>query len=877
MPLLTKDQVTDLPERRSLRPGGALPLLLEAPAQTRSAQPVRVGVPLTRGMLDDARAIELVDAAGQAVACQGQALARWSDGSVRWLLLDFVAGDGPAGEEWSLHLGRGGPAPSRPVVIEPSSEGLAVDTGVARFRLNASTLTLGADQAGEGARWVLIDRCGVASGPQVERLEVEAAGPVRATVRVEGHFRGRPAARFVARLSFHAGTALVRIDLTLHNPNRARHPGGLWDLGDEGSLLLRDLSLEVPLNGPKAADVTWTAAPGSAPRSGSGPVEIYQGGSGGENWQSVNHVNREGRVPCSLRGYRICCGGSEETGLRASPVLSASCGGRTVTVAVADFWQQFPKALEVAGNTVRVQLFPAQFGDLYELQGGEQKTHTVWLDVGSQPGKALDWVAAPLHAHLPAPASADSGALAHLAAGEGHEPFERQVAEVLGGPAGFVARREVIDEYGWRHYGEVFADHEEEHYPGPGPFVSHYNNQYDIVLGLLQQYFRGGDPRWLDLAGPLARHVCDVDVYHTTQDRAAYSGGMFWFTDHYLTAHTCTHRTYTRHNRPPKGDYGGGPSTSHLFSTGLLLYHYATGDPVAHDVVLELADWVLRMEDGSRNLLGLIDAGPTGLASNTGMGYQGPGRGAGNAINTLLDAWLLSGRRHYLDAAEKLIRRTIHPEDDVAARNLLDVEKRWSYTVHLAALARYLEVKAEVGERDLMYAYARAALLGYASWMLEHEVPYFDRPEQLEFPTEAWAGQELRKANVLRLAAEHAEEPLRTRLLARGGELADRAWTDLYRFASRTSARGQALVMAEGPRDDYFRRRPAREMPAATAGGPFPPPADFVPQKQRVLARLRSPLGLAGALLGLLDLRRWGRLLAARSGGGSRATTARLP
>src|SRR5207244_1063179 len=122
-----------------------------------------------------------------------------------------------------------------------------IDTQVVRFRVCAATLALTAqrvsDEAAilspEGAHWLLTDVRGKLGTPRVERIDVEAAGPLRATVRLEGRFRGRVPARFVARLGFHAGTALVRVDFTLHNPRRARHPGGLWDLGDGGSLLFR--------------------------------------------------------------------------------------------------------------------------------------------------------------------------------------------------------------------------------------------------------------------------------------------------------------------------------------------------------------------------------------------------------------------------------------------------------------------------------------------------------------------------------------------------------------------------------------------------------------------------------------------------------------
>src|SRR5262249_6816004 len=207
--------------------------------------------------------------------------------------------------------------------------------------------------------------------------------------------------------------------------------------------------------------------------------------------------------------------------------------------------------------------------------------------------------------------------------------------------------------------------------------------------------------------------------------------------------------------------YGGGPGCEHNFTTGLATYYFLTGDPVARAAALSLADWVVAMDDGARTVLGLLDDGPTGVASFTlDPGHPAPGRGAGLSINALLDGWLLTGRRPYLEKVEELIRRCVHPADDVASRNLLNVELRWSYTVFLVALDRYLAVKAEAGELDDRYAFARAGLLHYAAWMLEHEVPYFDHPERLEYPTETWAAQDFRKANVLRLAAAHADEPL---------------------------------------------------------------------------------------------------------------------
>src|SRR5438067_11525258 len=66
----------------------SLPLLLRAPIAARE-QPVTRGVPFPRGLLTDPAAVALFDDAGREVFVQTQALARWPDGSVRWLLLHF--------------------------------------------------------------------------------------------------------------------------------------------------------------------------------------------------------------------------------------------------------------------------------------------------------------------------------------------------------------------------------------------------------------------------------------------------------------------------------------------------------------------------------------------------------------------------------------------------------------------------------------------------------------------------------------------------------------------------------------------------------------------------------------------------------------------
>src|SRR5438445_2338426 len=106
------------------------------------------------------------------------------------------------------------------------------------------------------ARIVLSDMNGRPVPFQVDEVNLEDRGPVRATVLITGIAR-RSGLRFYLRLCFFAGTTLVRLRFTLHNPRRARHKDGLWDLGDPGSVLFKGLALELELAGIVRPEIGW--------------------------------------------------------------------------------------------------------------------------------------------------------------------------------------------------------------------------------------------------------------------------------------------------------------------------------------------------------------------------------------------------------------------------------------------------------------------------------------------------------------------------------------------------------------------------------------------------------------------------------------------
>jgi len=514
------------------------------------------------------------------------------------------------------------------------------------------------------------------------------------------------------------------------------------------------------------------------------------------------------------------------------------------------FWQNFPKALEATREGIRLALFPGEFADVHEIQGGEQKTHTFFVAFGPDPvtTEPLAWCRDPLVARAEPSWCCDSGAVPYLLpARDADAAYERLVNAAIDGDQTFEQKREVIDEYGWRHFGDIYGDHEAVRRTDPRPLVSHYNNQYDAVAGFAFQFLRTGDLRWRTLMEELASHVIDIDIYHTARDKAAYNGGLFWHTYHYTDADTATHRTYPRATRTG----GGGPSSEHNYTTGLMHYYFLTGDEAAREAVIGLARWVVHMDDGRRTVLRWLSAERTGLATASGSFlYHGPGRGAGNSVNALLDGHRLAPNEGFLEKAEELIRRVIHPADDVDGRDLLDVERKWFYTIFLQSLGKYLDFKSERLELDERYAYGRASLLHYARWMAAHEYPYLEKPELLEYPTESWAAQEIRKTEVFDYATLHAGAEERSRFQERAAFFFSYAVTKLGSLETRSLARPLVIMLTNGFRHQYFLEHPDVRAPTpAAALADVGAPRAFVPQKVHSKRRLARLGVLAGGVV----------------------------
>lgn len=454
-----------------------------------------------------------------------------------------------------------------------------------------------------------------------------------------------------------------------------------------------------------------------------------------------------------------------------------------LAVYVENFWQNFPKSVNKDDTYLKIGLFPEQHNELHELLPGEQKTHTIWISLDPSVNPAT--LANSVNVTISPEYYQQTNVLPFFTNNKSPDQIDHLIQLGLKHENNFFAKREQIDEYGWRNFGDIYADHETLEYQGEQPLISHYNNQYDPLYGFLRQYLHSGDTQWLTLANDLATHIKDIDIYHTNQDKPQYNNGLFWHTDHYLPAETAGHRTYSKYqdaNAYQDHAGGGGPAGQHCYTTGLMLHYFVTGNESSKQAVIDLADWVTAFYEGDGSFfetLLSVKNSRYGDYKNVVTGQYPLDRGTGNYIVALVDAYEVSGKQSYLDQASLVIKHTAFPCEVIEQRGLDDVEATWFYTVFLQAVCRYLNTKESLSQLDESYRYSQATLANFARWMAINEQPYLTNPSILEYPNHTWAAQDIRKANILYFASRYESGKTQQQMLNKAEQIYQYVGTEL--------------------------------------------------------------------------------------------------
>lgn len=273
--------------------------------------PITCGIPLPINAIFSAQQLLLKDVSGQQVVAQFEPLAHWPNGSVKAVRAHWI-GNQHAYELYHqkgviIDASSGGdretPADKSPLTIE--GHGLQITHPT--FGGLSLELKLGTEQGKEfHPQWAEVQTC--------------ANGPVCMMIELHGRYSAITNLRVRLRLSLYKASPHIHASVRLQNARRARHQGGLWDLGDPNSIYFKSFEMITRRPDPHRIRAQFESA-----TCWKGPFDqfqIYQDSSGGDNWKSINHLDREGRVPCQFRGYQATSKNEQVgEGLRATPTV----------------------------------------------------------------------------------------------------------------------------------------------------------------------------------------------------------------------------------------------------------------------------------------------------------------------------------------------------------------------------------------------------------------------------------------------------------------------------------------------------------------------------------------------------------------------------
>jgi hypothetical protein len=470
-------------------PGPLLDIFVRDRTGLKTRRPVSGGVPLPRGAAPEESRFRLLADGDVSVPLQSAVLARWKDGSARWVLLDFQAAPPANGTARFRLLGAGesaSPRPSDPVRVL-SRETPCLETGRLRIAPAKDALLNISDRL--DVRLVLTDGAGGRCPGVVESARVEREGPLRSVLALAGSFRtaeGKRVFGFQLRAAVFAGLPTVFLE-----------PLILVDPAEGVIQKIRALELEVaPRGGIRSAAIG--ARPGWKGKLSS-KVRLLQ---------------------IDDRSYRL--EGVEGKGSRAPGWAELEDGEGTVAVALRDFREQWPKSIEVDAGDLAIGLFPAfeegtfahmqpwykhQYlfeGDCYRLRTGQARRWQVWLDLSGDGSSLAKAAGAPLVPAADPAAAIATGVWGPIAAAgtRGMEEYDRWAENLF--DKGYCRSIAEQRDYGAMNWGDWWGERG----------CNWGNHEYDTARHILVQFARTGDPKYLYTGDTAARHTSEVDVVH---------------------------------------------------------------------------------------------------------------------------------------------------------------------------------------------------------------------------------------------------------------------------------------------------------------------------------------------------------------------------
>ncbi|MEN6402694.1 MAG: carbohydrate binding domain-containing protein [Armatimonadia bacterium] len=553
------------------KPGKVELTITEPTGRDRKLLPVTAGIPLPKGALYRPENTRLGN-----LPLQARAEARWEDGSIKWLLLDTQI-DLKANEKVKVTLDYGGSAsasaPTNAIKVTDLSGrgGVYVTTGALEATL---PLVGNAEFKGLGTMTSrLTDAAGRAYDFTPESVTVLEPGVLRTVVRMDGHYRDGDARHFMGSLlvTFYAGKPYARVDHVFGNDILAPGPTPATnhDLVPD-MVAIKSLSLDLATAPSASATVGVVDANAIPARSGAQFVQQFD---------------------------------DKFAGAAAGKRLAGWVKTDAVSLAVKDFWQQYPKSFTFTDTGLRLGLCPEITPtDLYANKPDEEKLyynlrdgnytfrrglmkrHELWLG----PAAEADEVAALAARHAtmtcqPAYYEQVQTAGHNLSTRPADFAMFDQILST--GIDSYLKQRDLDREYGLMNYGDWWGERR----------LNWGNIEYDLQVGMLQEYLRTGDLRFLYMGEASSRHNTEIDTIHWAPEPTRPPNQSYEPFPGEVWVHCMGHTGgYYPRNYKDMEVYSLGYATNrgHMWVGGNFLYGMLSGDPLVLDSARLSADWM---------------------------------------------------------------------------------------------------------------------------------------------------------------------------------------------------------------------------------------------------------------------------------------------
>ncbi|GBG05588.1 hypothetical protein PAT3040_00072 [Paenibacillus agaridevorans] len=521
----------------------------------RYEEPSMIAVPFAKGVLTDSTTVSVLDG-HVAVPTQTRVTAKWPDGSVKWLLLHFLA-DLPAnlGKRFTISTDRVTVTPAESVMVESNNGMLVIRTGAIEAELTAP--------GGIGLFQSVKQNGGIPThdvvGPAIKDAsnheydcEISAdgwriieTGPVRCVVEAKGKHRCRENEKkwfdFVARVYAFSGKSWLMVDYQIINKEPEREQ------------VIHASELYV-----RSAQHILTSA---QPRLGISRTEVDR------------------RMMSGATGDRLSCTFTAEllekefiedqpetfAGTFWADLSEPEQGGISVTLFQAK--QNFPKSLEVNGEEITVGIIPT--GHPITMLQGMAKTHRLFLHVHG--GKetleevnlrSLQFQLAD-HPVLEAAAFERAGIIESIPDDQTFDWVERGFYRMADGRS---------KTYGMLYWGDAPDKNYTFQGRGGGDWVW-VNNEYDLPHAMMHLYARTGKRRFYDYLLRAVEHWKDVDILHYSSNPMRHQGQVM---------HSANHVT-------------GEVKVCHEWVEGLLDYYHLTGEESALEAAIGIGENIMRL------------------------------------------------------------------------------------------------------------------------------------------------------------------------------------------------------------------------------------------------------------------------------------------